>query len=48
MAAPRRKGSRKVKKNIPTGVVYIQATFNNTVITISTNSSIIPITPSSP
>lgn len=35
MAAPRRKGSRKVKKNIPTGVVHIQATFNNTIVTIT-------------
>ena len=35
MAGPRRKGSRKVKKNIPTGVVHIQATFNNTIVTIT-------------
>ena len=26
---------RKVKKNIPTGCVHIQATFNNTIVTIS-------------
>lgn len=26
---------RKVKKNIPTGCVHIQATFNNTIITIT-------------
>lgn len=34
MAAPkkRRKG---VKKNIPAGVVHIQATFNNTIVTIT-------------
>ena len=29
---------RKVKKNIPTGLVHIQATFNNTLITISDES----------
>jgi small subunit ribosomal protein S11 len=34
MASPRKKG-RKVKKNIPTGVVHIQATFNNTIVTIT-------------
>ncbi|MEM6531428.1 MAG: 30S ribosomal protein S11 [Myxococcota bacterium] len=27
--------ARKVKKNIPNGLVYIQATFNNTLITIT-------------
>ena len=26
---------RKVKKNIPTGCVHIQATFNNTIVTIT-------------
>ena len=26
---------RKVKKNVPTGVVHIQSTFNNTVVTIT-------------
>ncbi len=34
MASPRR-GQRRVKKNIPTGVVHIQATLNNTIITIT-------------
>ena len=34
MATPR-KGGRRVKKNIPTGVVHIQATFNNTIVTIT-------------
>ena len=31
------KGGRgkKVKKNVPTGVVHIQSTFNNTIITIT-------------
>lgn len=27
--------TKKVKKNIPTGVVHIQATFNNTIVTIT-------------
>jgi small subunit ribosomal protein S11 len=30
-----KKGKRKVKKNIQTGVVHIQSTFNNTLITIT-------------
>jgi small subunit ribosomal protein S11 len=36
--APPTKGTatvRKVKKNVPTGNVFIQATFNNTIITIT-------------
>ncbi len=32
MATP---GRKKVKKNIPTGVVHIQATFNNTIVTVT-------------
>jgi small subunit ribosomal protein S11 len=37
MAAAKRAGSNKkrVKKNIPEGVVYIYSTFNNTIVTIS-------------
>jgi len=35
MAAPRRSGPKKEKKNIPTGVAHIQASFNNTIVTIS-------------
>lgn len=35
MASPRRRGAKKEKKNIPEGVVHIQATFNNTIITIT-------------
>jgi small subunit ribosomal protein S11 len=27
--------AKKVKKNIPTGVVHIQSTFNNTIVTIT-------------
>lgn len=26
---------KKIKRNVPTGVVHVQATFNNTIITIS-------------
>jgi small subunit ribosomal protein S11 len=33
MAAQR--GRKKVKKNIPTGVVHIRSTFNNTLVTIT-------------
>ena len=29
------KGKKKTKKNVPMGVAHIQATFNNTIITIS-------------
>jgi small subunit ribosomal protein S11 len=32
MATP---GRKKVKKNIPTGVVHIQASFNNTIVTVT-------------
>ena len=37
-AAPggeKKKKSKKVKKNIQTGIVFIQSTFNNTIITIA-------------
>jgi len=30
-----KKGKKKVKKNIPVGVVHIRATFNNTLITVA-------------
>ncbi len=29
------RGKKKVKKNIPRGIVHIQATFNNTIVTIT-------------
>jgi small subunit ribosomal protein S11 len=29
------RGSKKVKKNIPSGLAYVQATFNNTLVTIT-------------
>ncbi|AFY73853.1 30S ribosomal protein S11 [Synechococcus sp. PCC 7502] len=31
----RRTGVRKQKRNVPSGVAYIQSTFNNTIITIA-------------
>lgn len=33
--AQRKKGGKKEKKHIPSGAVYIQATFNNTIVTIT-------------
>src|ERR1700754_1025837 len=33
--APAKKAKRKTKKNILNGVVHIQSTFNNTIITIT-------------
>jgi len=30
-----RRSSKRVKKNIPNGVVHIQATFNNTIVTFT-------------
>ena len=37
MANPKRssKSKKKIKKNVPVGVAHIQATFNNTIITIT-------------
>jgi small subunit ribosomal protein S11 len=35
MARPKRGGKKKEKKNIPNGVVHINATFNNTIITFT-------------
>lgn len=32
--APRR-GKKRVKKNVPVGIVHIRSTFNNTIITVS-------------
>lgn len=39
MAKSVRKGqkAKKEKKNVPTGIVYIHSTFNNTIITITDN-----------
>ncbi len=34
MAGPKRSGPKKEKKNIPTGVVHIFASFNNTIVTV--------------
>lgn len=33
----RKRKSRKEKKNIPSGIVHIQSTFNNTIVTITDN-----------
>ena len=35
MAQKKKKSGKKEKKVVPTGQVYIQATFNNTIITIT-------------
>jgi len=35
MAGPRRSGPKKEKKNIAVGVAHIQASFNNTIVTIT-------------
>ena len=35
MAKPAVKSKRKVKKNISAGIVHVNSTFNNTIITIS-------------
>jgi len=35
MANPKTGGKKAPKKNIPTGVVHISATFNNTMVTIT-------------
>ncbi len=35
MASPRRRKGKKEKKNIPEGIAHIQATFNNTIVTIT-------------
>lgn len=35
MAKPKKTKKKKEKKNIPTGIVHINATFNNTMITIT-------------
>ena len=34
-ANPKAKTKKKVKKNVQTGVAHIQATFNNTIVTIT-------------
>ncbi len=35
MAAPRKKSGKRVKKNVPSGIAHIRATFNNTSVTIT-------------
>ncbi len=38
MAAKARKTKKRIKKNIAQGFVYVAATFNNTVITVTDNA----------
>lgn len=38
MAAKKTKTKKKVKKNVVNGVVHIQSTFNNTIVTITDTS----------
>ena len=39
MATPVKKtGSKKAKRNVPNGVVHIQSTFNNTIVSITDTS----------
>jgi small subunit ribosomal protein S11 len=35
MATPKKKGRKRIRKNVPVGVAHIKATFNNTHITIT-------------
>jgi small subunit ribosomal protein S11 len=35
MVAPRKKSGKRVKKNVPSGIAHIRATFNNTIVTIT-------------
>lgn len=37
MAQPTKKKVKKIRHNIPKGRVYIQATFNNTIVTVTDN-----------
>ena len=30
-----KKGKKRVKKNVPVGVVYVKSTFNNTIVTVT-------------
>jgi len=36
-AAKKRGKSKKEKRNVPTGIVHIQSTFNNTIVTVTDN-----------
>jgi small subunit ribosomal protein S11 len=37
-AAKKRVKTKKEKKNVPNGIVHIQSTFNNTIVTVTDNS----------
>lgn len=34
-AKPVKKGKKKVRKNVPVGIVHIQSSFNNTIVTVT-------------
>mgnify|MGYP001497261919 CR=1 FL=1 len=45
MATVKKKTNRKVKKNVSEGIVYIQSTFNNTIITVTDkNGNVLALT----
>jgi len=35
MAKPKKRAGKKERKNIDSGIAYIQSTFNNTIVTIT-------------
>jgi small subunit ribosomal protein S11 len=35
MAKPKKRAGKKERKNVDTGIAYIQSTFNNTIVTIT-------------
>ena len=35
MSTVKKKVGKRVKKNVPAGIAHIQATFNNTIVTIT-------------
>ncbi len=35
MAKPRKRAGKRERKNVDTGIAYIQSTFNNTIVTIT-------------
>jgi small subunit ribosomal protein S11 len=37
-AAKKKGKTKKEKKNVPTGIVHIQSTFNNTIVTVTDNA----------
>ena len=41
MATVANKKIKRVKKNVPVGVVHIQSTFNNTIVTVTDRKSVV-------